>query len=170
MFSKVDIEKYFNAEKSESLLFIIIGITAIVLALIFLFYLKTNWYKGFAIPFILIGLLQFIIGFIVYKKCDQYRIRNVYAYDMLHKDLRTKEIPRMERVNKNFVFYRYTEIVLLLAGIGLFFYFRVSKPFWAGFCMALAIQAAIMLGADVVAEKRAHQYSRGLQSYIDQLK
>ncbi len=170
MFSKTDIETYFNAEKSESLLFIIVGVTAIILALVFFFYLKTNWYKGFAIALLAIGLFQFVVGFTVYKKCDQYRIRNVYAYDMVHEDLRTKEIPRMERVNKNFVFYRYTEIVLLLAGLGLFFYFKTDDAFCAGLGIALAIQAAIILAADVVAEKRAHQYSRGLQSYVAELK
>ena len=36
MFTKTDIEKYFNAEKNESLLFIILGIIAIVLALVFI--------------------------------------------------------------------------------------------------------------------------------------
>ena len=42
MFSKESIEHYFNAEKSESLFFIIIGVAAIMLALIFFFYIKTE--------------------------------------------------------------------------------------------------------------------------------
>ena len=51
MFTKADIERYFNAEKNESLLFILLGVTAILLAFVFFFYLKTNWYKGFAFHF-----------------------------------------------------------------------------------------------------------------------
>ena len=172
MFTKTDIEKYFNAEKSESLVFIIIGVAAIALALVFFFYLKTNWYKGFAIPLLLIGLLQLIVGFTVYKRCDEDRIRNVYAYGMDVAELKTKEIPRMDTVNKNLVVYRYVEVVLLLAGLAIFFYFRLAagKAFWAGFGLALAIEAAVMLSADFIAEKRAHQYSQGIQSYLDQLK
>lgn len=172
MFTKADIEKYFNAEKTQSLLFIIIGIAAILLALVFFFYLKTNWYKGFAIPFLLVGLLHLVVGYTVYKRCDAERKRNVYAYDMNPGELKTKEILRMEKVNKNFVIYRYIEIVLLLAGVGLFFYFRnnADKAFWAALAMGLAIEAAITLGADFIAEKRAHQYTSGIQSYLDQLK
>lgn len=172
MFTKADIEKYFDAEKSESLLFIIIGITAILLALIFFFYLKTNWHKGFAIPFLVVGLMHLTVGLTVYKRCDADRKRNVYAYDMNPGDLKTNEIPRMQKVNANFVIYRFTEIALLLAGAGIFFYFRnyTEKSFWAGLGMALAIEAAISLGADFIAEKRAHQYTTGLQTYLDQLK
>jgi hypothetical protein len=172
MFTKADIEKYFNAEKNESLLFIIIGIAAIVLAFVFFFYLKTNWHKGFAIPFLLVGLMHLVVGYTVYNRSDEDRKRNVYAYDMNPAELRNKEIPRMEKVNANFVAYRYTEIALLLLGLGLFFYFRnnIDKRFWLGLGIALAIEAAISLGADFFAEKRAGLYTRGVQSYLDQLK
>ena len=121
---------------------------------------------------LLIGSLQLIAGYTVYKRSDEDRKRNVYAYDMNPGELKTKEIPRIEIVNKNFVIYRYIEIVLLLTGLGLFFYFRnnADKAFWSGLGMALAIEAAITLGADFIAEKRAHQYTSGIQSYLDQLK
>lgn len=172
MFTKADIEKYFNAEKNESLLLIVFGIAAITLALLFFFYLKTNWYKGFAIPFLLMGLIHLVVGCNVNKKCDADRKRNVYAYDMNPGELKTKEIPRMEKVNSSYIVYRYIEIVLLLAGLGLFFYFRnnADKAFWAGLGMALVIEAAITLGANFTAEKKAHQYTSGIQSYLDQLK
>lgn len=104
MFTKADIEKYFNAEKSESLLFIIIGIAAVGLALLFYFYLKSNWHKGFAIPLLVIGLLHVIAGTTVYKRCDEDRKRNVYAYDMNPGELKDKELPRMKKVNRNFFF------------------------------------------------------------------
>ena len=50
MFTKTNIEKYFVAEKQESLLFVIFGIAAIVLALVGLFYWKTQFWKGASIP------------------------------------------------------------------------------------------------------------------------
>jgi len=73
MFTKADIEKYFISEKSASFAIVIIGVVAIVLALVFFFYLKTNWYKGVAIPFIIIGLLHVTAGYTVYKSCDEGR-------------------------------------------------------------------------------------------------
>lgn len=172
MFTKADIEKYFNAEKNESLLFILIGMSAVLLALVFFFYLKTNWHKGFALPFLLIGTMHLVVGYTVYKRCDEDRKRNVYAFDMKPDELKNKEIPRMEKVNKNFIIYRYTEIALLLLGLGLFFYYRnnINKSFWVGLGIALAIEAAINLGADFFAEQRAANYTTGIHSFIDKLK
>ncbi len=168
MFSKANIENYFNAEKCESLLFIIIGVAAIIAALIFFFYIKTSWFKGAAIPFFVLGIMHLVVGYTVYKRSDSDRIRNVYAYDLNPAELKTKEVPRMEKVNKNFVVYRYTEIALLVIGLFLFIYFRnnIDKSFWVGLGLALAIEAAVSLGADYFAEKRAKEYTKGLIEFV----
>lgn len=170
MFSKTDIEKYFNAEKSESLLFLLIGIAGIFAAISFYFFIKTNFYKGAAVPLLLIGLLLGVVGFTVYKRSDADRIRVVYAYDLNPSELKQKEIPRMETVMKNFGIYRYAEIVLALIGIGLFLYFRnnTDQQFWKGFGITLAIMALIALSADYFAEQRGAVYLKGLQSLVNQ--
>ncbi len=166
MFTKADIEKYFAAEKQESLLFLVIGIVAILLAITFFFILKTNFYKGAAIPLLVIGLIQVTVGFTVYKRSDGDRIRNVYAFDMNPGELQDKELPRMEKVNKTFVIYRWLEIALILAGIILIMMFRLrpEKSFLFGLGVTLSIQAFLMLGADYFAEKRAHIYTNQLKA------
>lgn len=172
MFSKADIEKYFIAEKQESLLFIIIGVTAMLLAAIFFFGLKSSFYKGAAVPLLLVGLLLGIVGYTVYDRSDKDRTRNVYAFDMNPNDLRDKEMPRMEKVMKNFVVYRYVEITLALIGIGLFFYFNKSEAqlFWKGFGLALCIMALVALTADYFAEQRGDKYLHGLKGFLDSLR
>ena len=172
MFSKTDIEKYFLAEKQESLLFIIIGIIGLILALVFFFGLKTNFYKGAAVPLVAIGLLMSIAGYTVYARSDNDRKRNVYAYDMNPGDIKEKEIPRMEKVMKNFILYRYSEIILLVLGIVFFVYCRNDelKIFWKGFGLTLAILTAVALSADYFAEKRGHEYLNGLNSWVGALK
>jgi hypothetical protein len=168
MFTKTDIEKYFNAEKGESLVFIAIGIVGIIAAIIFFFFIKTNFYKGAAIPLVLVGLLLGVVGFNVYKRSDSDRIRNVYAYDANPGELKEKELPRMETVMKNFIIYRYTEIALALIGIGLFFYFKnnIDKEFWKGFGLTLTIMALLALSADYFAEKRGGIYIDGIKSFV----
>jgi drug/metabolite transporter (DMT)-like permease len=170
MFTKADIEKYFTAEKQESLLFLVIGIAGFILALVFYFVSKTPLYKGAAWPLLLIGLLLGVVGYTVYKRSDADRIRNVYALDMNPAELKTKELPRMETVMKNFVVYRYVEIVLALIGIGLFIYFRnnTAHPFWKGLGAGLAVMALLALGADYFAEKRGHTYIGGLRQFLQQ--
>jgi hypothetical protein len=164
MFTKTVIENYFNAEKNESLLFIIIGASAIVLALVFFFYLKSNWHRGAAIPFFIIGIIHLVIGITVFNRSDNDRKRNVYAYDMNPTELKNKEIPRMEAVNKNFVIYRYAETALLIIGLGIFFVCKDNpdKSFWIGLGLALAIETAVSLGAGFFTEKRAKEYTKEL--------
>jgi len=170
MFTTSDIEKYFNGEKQESFLFMTIGIAGIAAALVFFFALKTSFYKGAAIPLLVVGLLLGIAGFTVYKRSDEDRIRNVYAYGMNPSELKHKEIPRMTTVMKNFIVYRYAEIVLALAGIILFFYFKdnLDRSFWKGLGLTLALMALLALTADHFAEKRGDIYLKGLESFTPQ--
>lgn len=168
MLTKSDIEKYFIAEKQESLVFIGIGILAIIIALVGFFAYKTQFWKGAAIPFIIIGIIQLVVGYTVYTRSDADRIRVVYALDMNPEDLKTKELPRMETVNKNFVVYRYVEIALLIVGLVFTFLYRsnLEKQFILGIGVALAIQSALMLGADYFAEKRALMYTNQLMETV----
>ena len=117
---------------------------------------------------LLVGLLLFIAGYTVYKRSDSDRIRNVYAYDMNPGELKEKELPRMKTGMRNFVIYRYAEIILFLTGAGLYVYFirDFTKDFWRGFGLALVIMALLALVADYFAEKRGRQYTRGIESFI----
>lgn len=169
MFSKTDIEKYFAAEKTGSLLFIIIGIIAIILALVFLFLMKTNFYKGIAWPLLLIGCIQLTTAYTVYKKSDADRKRNIYAYDLNPTELKNKEIPRMEKVNSNFVLLRWVEIVLIIASVVLIFLYRSNqdKSFLYGLGIGLFIQVIIILTADSFAEARSKTYLNGLKAFVE---
>ena len=169
MFTKADIEKYFTGEKQESLLFLFIGIAGIIAAIVFFFFLKTSFYKGVAIPLLLIGLLLSVIGYTIYKRSDGDRQRNVYAYDMNPSQLKEKELPRLKIVMKNFVIYRYTEMFLLLVGAGLYIYFikDFKNDFWRGFGLALAVMALLVLAAGFFAEKTGKVYMKGIESFIE---
>lgn len=176
MLTRVDIERYFIAEKQESVLFLIIGICAIVFALVALLVFKTSFWKGAAIPLLLVGIIQVIVGFTVYNRSDEDRIRNSYAFDLNPTELKEKELPRMQTVNKNFVIYRWAEITLLLIGLALVVKFKEplntltswgGSNFWYGLGVFLAIQSVIMLGADYFAEKRALRYTKLLTQFVN---
>ena len=168
MFTKTDIEKYFMAEKQESLLFILAGIAGIVIAIVFFFFLKANFYKGAAIPLFFIGVLMGIAGYTVYQRSDADRIRNVYAFDMNPFELKQKELPRMKTVMRNFIIYRYTEIFLLIIGASLYIYFirDFKNDFWRGLGLTLALMSLLTLVADFFAEKRGDIYTKGIESFI----
>ncbi len=165
------IYKYFSGEKQESLLFLIIGIAAILLAITCWFFIKSNpaFFKGAAIPLLAIGLIQSVVGYTVYARTDKQRTEIAYNIGMEPVAFtKHTEMPRMKKVMVNFVIYRWVEIAFILTGLLLIFLFRSNpvKAFWFGFGVALAIQAAIMLGADYFAEKRGKVYSKALEEII----
>ena len=167
MLSKTDIEKYFIAEKQESLVFLVIGIAAIVVALILYFMVKTQVCRGAAIPLLVLGLVQAVAGYTVYIKSDDHRVGQVYAYDMNPDQLKTVELTRMRKVNTNFTIYRWVEIGSIITGILLIILFRDSsvKTFWLGFGISLTLMAAELFTADFIAEKRAVQYTSLLEEF-----
>lgn len=167
------VHKYFIGEKQESLLFLIIGIAAVVAAVVFFFFIKTNpsLYKGMAIPLFAIGLIQLVVGYTVYARSDKQRLDvayNIGTEPVMYS--KSAELPRMKAVIKNFVIYRWTEIALILAGVVLIFLFRSNpdRSFLFGLGITLALQAAIMLGADHFAEKRGETYTKQLQDLLEQ--
>lgn len=172
MFTKTDIEKYFTAEKSESLVFIILGIAAIVLAIVLFFFVKANWNKGAAIVFCIVGIIHVVAGYTVYSRSDKDRQNMVYAYDMNPSVLKNKELPRMEKVNKTFTIIKIAEAILFVLGVALILFFKSddTKAFWVGIGIALAIEAALTFGGDIVASKRASVYTEGLKNFITQQK
>jgi len=174
MFEQHDLNfiyKYFVAEKQESLLFLIFGIAAIMLGIIFLLFTKSNpsFYRGAALPLLVIGIVQCTVGFTVYSRSNR-QMKDV-AYNMGIEPAmyaRQTELPRMEKVMKNFVIYRWMEIAFLIAGVLLIFLFRSDpgKAFWYGLGITLAIQAILMLGADFFAEQRGQEYVTQINNFI----
>lgn len=166
MLSKADIEKYFNAEKTAGRVFMMMGIGSIVTAALFFFLLELNFYKGAAIPPMMIGWLFLAIGFTIYKRSDADRIRNVYALDMNPAELKEKELPRMQKVMKNFSLLFIIEILLFLTGAIVYLYFirDYNNDFWRGLGLSLSIMALIGLSADFAAAKRGRKYTNDLQT------
>lgn len=167
MLSKADIEKYFIAEKQESLVFLVIGIAAILLALIFYFSVKTQVFRGAAMPLLVLGLVQAVAGYSVYVRSDDQRISQVYAYDMNPDQLKTVELTRMRKVKTNFLIYRWIETGMFIAGIALVIFFRNQDPrtVWLGFGITLTFMAAELFTADYIAEKRAVEYVSLLEDF-----
>ena len=167
MLTKADIEKYFIAEKHESLVFLVIGIAVVVLALIFYFTAKTQIYRGAALPLLILGLMQTVAGYTVVMRSDDQRINQVYAYDMNPDQLKTIELTRMRKVKTSFLIYRWIEIGAFVTGLILvmLFFKQPLKSYWLGFGITFTIMAAELFIADFIAEKRAVHYISLLEEF-----
>jgi hypothetical protein len=159
--------RYFSGEKAESHLFILMGVLTILLASYFLLGLKTSFWKGAAIPFLLVALLEIVVGVTIAVRSpkDIVRVERQIKYESAR--ILTEEIPRMELVMRNFRMYRYIEMSLVICGLVLMYAAGIS-PFWRGVGFGLFSQAAIVLCLDYFAEARGHQYLEYLKSFTAQ--
>jgi phosphate/sulfate permease len=158
--------KYFHGEKSESYIFMMIGVVAFAMALYFIFALKTSFWKGVAAPFIIVALLEFVVGYTIVTRSPK-DIKRVETYlQQAPQSVKSIEIPRMEKVLSNFAVYRYVEIALIILGIVLM-YSSMQDTFWRGIGLGLFIQASIVLCLDFFAERRGNAYIIYLQEIIE---
>jgi hypothetical protein len=160
--------KYFNGEKAESYLFIAIGVIALAMALYFAFVLKTSFWRGVAIPFVLVALLELVVGYTIVTRSPKDSLRVENSIKIEPKKIATDEIPRMEKVMRNFVIYRYVEIALIILGM-VFMYIPTNNPFWKGIGLGLFVQASMVLVLDFFAERRGHIYLTYLKDLVDKI-
>lgn len=162
------ISHYFTQELIESFIFIIVGAISIFLSLFFLGIIKYSFFKGMAIPLLIIGSLQLSVGAVIYNRTPKDIIRVKKMMTQNKHLLQQEELPRMEVVLSNFKLYKWIEISLILVGLTLFI--TLKKPtqkFWKGIALGLIIQASITLTLDIVAENRANDYKYRLQNSIE---
>ena len=160
------IVKYFTGEKLESFLFLSLSLLGIALAVIFLSVTKTSFTKGIAIPFILVSALEIVVGLtLIYRSPKD--IKRVETYLSKKPEMiQTEEIPRMEKVMRNFVIFRYTEITLIIIGVILMYGAR-QNSLWNGIGMGLFIQSSTVLLLDFFAERRGEVYLAYLRTVVE---
>jgi hypothetical protein len=154
---------YFKAEKSESLLFMLAGLLAAAFAVYAFFVLKQKFYTGIALPLLLVGIIQLVVGASVYFRTDKQLAQLETAYKTEPAKMASEELPRMQTVMKNFTLYKYIEVAFIIAGVLLILLLR-RNDLWLGIGMGLLAQGSIMLLLDIFAERRAEVYIAFLQT------
>jgi hypothetical protein len=151
------IKTYFAAEKSESLLFLLMGVAAISFSAFALLKWNESFYKGLAIPLIAIGLIQILVGGIVYFRTDKQIADAKKLYQTNLTEFKGQEIPRMEVVMKKFSLYKKIEIAFVVIGL-LLIIIAPAKEFWLGIGVGMLLQGSVMLSLDIFAERRGKEY------------
>ena len=111
------IPDYFGAEKNEALLFIGVGIVAIVLSLLLV--RRRSALRGMAGPLVAIALIQLVVGGTVYLRSDEQMAMLLQQQQSQPESFKAAETQRMKAVIANFVLYRNIEIGLLALGMAI---------------------------------------------------
>jgi len=153
------IDRYFAAEKSESLLFLIVGVVALCLAGVL--FRHQGAPRGAAYPLAAVALIQIVVGGTVYFRTDGQVGALRQQLDADPGAFRAVEEARMRVVTRNFRMYKALEIVLIAVGIALAS--RRGGDVAYGVGLGLFGQASLMLALDLVAERRAALYLDGVR-------
>jgi len=170
MLTKEYIEKYFATEKQDGMMLIIAGIIAIALAIFLLIKGQDLFNRGVGIILIATGIWQMMMGYPGFMHSDAHRVDMVYAFDMNPGQLRSDELPRMERVLKSMRNYRIIEAVMFFIGLILVFIFfsNEERQLWYGVGLGLALQFMVVFIMDYYSGKRAEEYLMLLKTFIKQ--
>lgn len=114
---------------------------------------------------LLVGLIQVLVGTTVYFRSPSDSKRVTTWVESEVPRIQSDEIPRMRKVMKSFVAYRYVEMALIVAGLILILA-NQDANFWKGVGAGLFAQSTLMLLADFFAERRGAHYLKQLMEYV----
>jgi len=153
--------RYFAAEKSESLLFIGVGIIALILAVVL--WRGSGAIRGMAIPLAAVALIQLTVGATVYLRTDGQVATLAQQLKQAPDAFKRAETTRMRRVMTSFQWYKALEVGLILLGLASAI-LRRPPSLAFGIGVGLVLQAGLMLALDFPAEHRGQEYLRHVQT------
>jgi hypothetical protein len=156
------IEKYFEGEKLQCTIGLVISILFIALSIYFLF-LQKPFYKGIAYSSLPLALLLLTICVaVVYRTPNDIRRVSAY-YSTDQQKMLTDELPRMEKVMKNFSVIKKVEIVFFAIGLLLLILFWKNELV-RGIAAGLMVQGIVLFLFDYYAAIRGETYFQFLKS------
>ena len=154
---------YFGAERTEGLLFVIIGLLAVEVAYTCWRRSGSQAAKGGAVVLLLVAALQLVVGATLFVRSPHDLARVNRAVEVHRPHIHLHEVPRMQQVMSYFRIYRWIEIVLLLLGLCAAIWARQGS--WLrGAGAGIVPQAGVMLILDGLAEQRGRAYLVWLQT------
>ncbi len=160
------IQKFYNAQKAQSLLFFILGSLATVLAICLLITDSSRVFFGFAIPFFCFGITQIILGFKTYIKTNSERQFVMLAAKENTQQIITIEIPRINKILTDYNRKNYFFLGLNALSIVLFTIFS-NTPMVKGIGLALFVQSLIHISSLYFENNRSQIYFKWLNDYYN---
>jgi glucan phosphoethanolaminetransferase (alkaline phosphatase superfamily) len=160
------ITTYLTEVRIENTFFLIVGLITIALAFIFLGIIKYSFFKGMAIPLLVLGIIELSAGAISYNQSQKYsnNIQLLKKYNT--EEVQAEELKRMQIILKNYTIYSWIELLLICIGLLLFIRFNKSpQTFWKGFGLGLLIQAIILFALHLLTEQTGKMYIEQLTNY-----
>jgi hypothetical protein len=157
--------KYFTSEKNWCIVGAMIAVLSVAIALWFLLRSRQPFQTGIAWPFLILGIVFFIIcASVAFRSnSDASRVSKMITGD--RTSIASQEIPRMTAVMRNFTVIISLEIAFLVASISLLLLANLTTT-WKGAMTGLLVQASWLLIFDMFARARGAEYLTYLESIV----
>ena len=150
-----DLATYFQAEKQESAVFVVMGLIAIGVAIAA--WRRQPRFRAIAYPLVAIAFIQLLVGSTVWARTDGQVAALVEQRRVDPAGFRAAEGARMAQVMTSFQVYKAIEIAIVVAGAGLVL-FRRKRPTFVAIGVGCLLQGSAMLVFDLFAEARGRTY------------
>ena len=157
------IATYFSAERDESMLFMAVGALALAASAYFLLVLRKPFFNGMAFTLSVVAALQIIVGITIYQRSPLDTARVQQMVQSAPRQIKSEEVPRMQKVILNFKIYLGVELSLLVLSIVVLL-LSLPETIIRGAAMGLAIQAVFTAVLDLAAMRRGDAYLTWLLS------
>lgn len=149
---------YFQAEKLGGQIALSVGILACSVGGGVMLGAGAPFYTGLAIPLVIIGFVQIMVGATVARRSDYQAEDLEKLLKNSPKDFREQELKRMEIVLRNFIRIKWVEVAFIVVGLAIIL-LNQEANFTKGLGAGLFAQGTIMLLFDFFAEKRGKEYA-----------
>jgi hypothetical protein len=156
------IEAYFNGERLQCVVGLIVSVVIVAFSVSFLFQQKV-FFKGIAYVAIPLSALLIIICTGVIFRTSKDISRVTTFKEVTPEKIQSEEIPRMEKVMKSFGVIKKVELAFFIIGLGLIF-ISWRNDLLRGVAVGLLIMGASLYVFDHLAESRGEAYIQFLKS------
>lgn len=161
-----EINQNFLSSILEGRLFLIFGICSSFFAFYILFKKKRPFLKGIANVFLVLGLLQTVIGSTVLVKSGGNKIEQEIELKINNQKYISSEIQKNETLLQNLKFYRWTGISFFIVGLLVFFNFDKTTS-WRGIGLGFIIQSILLQVINYLATSRVKELLLFLKSLVE---
>jgi len=163
---KEDMHSYFHGEKWEGPFFFGAGLAAAGAGTV-LVTRKDEIARGAAYPLYAVGLVQLIVGAVVFLRTDAQVARLDRQLAAKPLEFKSKELTRIKRVNNEFIALAVIESLLVAGGVTTAAVAATHDccRTLQGVGLGLAGQGAVMLALDLFAAQRAREYTDSLRRF-----
>jgi hypothetical protein len=170
MFTKETIEAYFVSYKHALLFLCLVAIASIIVAAIFYWGIKKDYYKGIAIGLVSLGFAFGMFGYSNYATADRLRKINVYNYDLHPEYLKTKELPRIATLKKTITSIGIVHVFFLAIGYCLANYYSKKMKYLSGIFTGIFLMSIFALGFCYFVKNKTKGYEQGIVAFTKDIR